>query len=327
MKQIRLVLALGMMLAFLSKHPQQIYADSTLVPDDDTFVRDGVGERDSNFNGDAEALHVTAEGFPFGVPVDIGYLRFNVASFNGSVVDTATLRLYGRYNAPGMSVAVFSTTSDDWNGGDVDLGDQTTLTFNNAPGQDLQLDSPVTSTGSPGWWDFTGPNLKTYVEDQLPDNGGNGYVTLRLVAVSTGIADIQSFEDRENGGGTGNVPRLVLVGEVTAVTLSSFTATPAGDEILIEWETASEHNLHGFNLYRAESPDGYTAGTYVQLNSELIQPKGDPHGAAYVFPDTGVVAGVRYYYWLEDVAVGGGSTIHGYVDAALAKIYLPLILR
>ena len=67
---------------------------------------------------------MTAEGFPLGVPVDIVYLRFDVSSFNGSIVDSATLRLYGQYNAPSMQIAVFSTDGDDCNGGGDGLGDQ-----------------------------------------------------------------------------------------------------------------------------------------------------------------------------------------------------------
>ena len=116
----------------------------------------------------------------------------------------------------------------------------------------------------------------------------------------------------------------------TAVTLSSFTASPGQDEILLEWETASEPNLQGFNLYRAETPGGIDTGSYVQLNDALIPGEGDPIlGASYSFPDGGVVAGVRYYYWLEDVPVGGVGTPHGPVDAALAghRYYLPLVLR
>jgi hypothetical protein len=117
----------------------------------------------------------------------------------------------------------------------------------------------------------------------------------------------------------------------TAVTLSSFTATPGDGEILIEWATASEQDLQGFNLYRAEkSPDGCGTGSYVQLNDTLIQPTQEPFGAEYVFPDQAVVAGVPYCYWLEDVVVGGVTHLHGPAEAALAaehKIYLPLIVR
>ncbi len=41
----------------------------------------------------------------------------------------------------------------------------------------------------------------------------------------------------------------------TAVELASFTATPQAQSILIEWETVSEIDNLGFNLYRATSPD------------------------------------------------------------------------
>ena len=95
-------------------------------------------------------------------------------------------------------------------------------------------------------------------------------------------------------------------------------------------ETASEPNLQGFNLYRAETPGGIDTGSHVQLNDALIPGEGDPIlGASYSFPDGEVAAGVHYYYWLEDVPVGGVGTPHGPVDAALAghRYYLPLVLR
>ncbi len=68
----------------------------------------------------------------------------------------------------------------------------------------------------------------------------------------------------------------------------------------------------GFNLYRAESPDG----PYVKLNEELIpsQAPGSPIGAVYVWLDSTVQMGRIYYYKLEDVDIYGYTTMHGPVE-------------
>jgi hypothetical protein len=105
----------------------------------------------------------------------------------------------------------------------------------------------------------------------------------------------------------------------SAVELASFAATAAGRAILLEWETASEVDNLGFNLYRAGSPDGPRA----QINGGLIPARmpGSPIGAAYQFLDGSVTPGITYYYWLEDVDVYGVATLHGPVSAKLGAVY------
>jgi len=68
---------------------------------------------------------------------------------------------------------------------------------------------------------------------------------------------------------------LILIAVITlvnvshtpaAVTLAWFTATGGDGEVLLEWETASEINNIGFNLWRNTSE----AGSYAKLNDSLI---------------------------------------------------------
>ena len=105
--------------------------------------------------------------------------------------------------------------------------------------------------------------------------------------------------------------RITNVGQISpdAVRLVSFTATPLIDGIRLDWETATEIDNLGFNLYRATSPNAEP----VRLNGTLIpsQAPGSPFGAHYTWLDQVVRRGVTYYYWLEDVDIHGFTTRHG----------------
>jgi hypothetical protein len=118
-----------------------------------------------------------------------------------------------------------------------------------------------------------------------------------------------------------------LIEEPTAIELISFTAEAAADHVTLAWETASEMDNEGFNIWRSETADGQ----YTKLNANLIPAQGNADtGASYEYTDADVVKGVTYYYQLEDVDIHGVSTFHGPVSATLSqirRIYLPLILK
>jgi len=118
---------------------------------------------------------------------------------------------------------------------------------------------------------------------------------------------------------------LVINGEVEDyrfsnpldVELASFTATPQAwaRSIRLDWETITEVDNLGFNLYRAESP----AGRQIRLNASLIpsQGPGSPIGFRYTFVDRTALAGRTYYYWLEAVDVHGTAASYGPVSATI----------
>jgi hypothetical protein len=111
----------------------------------------------------------------------------------------------------------------------------------------------------------------------------------------------------------------------TAVTLASFDVTPQDNAILVTWETASELDNVGFNLYRSETEEG----PYVQLNETLIPPQfpGEVMGGYYEWPDTDVQPGVTYFYKLEDIDVKGVSTLHGPVSTMVISAPAAVGLR
>ena len=99
----------------------------------------------------------------------------------------------------------------------------------------------------------------------------------------------------------------------TAITLVSFTAEASLGSVTLAWETGTEIDNAGFNLYRATAP----GGPYTKINDALIAATGDPvSGAGYSFLDKGLAPGT-YYYQLEDVDLNGVATLHGPVPATV----------
>jgi hypothetical protein len=104
----------------------------------------------------------------------------------------------------------------------------------------------------------------------------------------------------------------------TLITLAGFTAEPSSGAVTLKWQTESEIDNSGFNLYRAESK----SGTYTKINVTLIPAEGSPsEGASYSFVDSDVKNRRAYYYMLEDVDSSGATTRHGPVRALPLWLY------
>lgn len=115
--------------------------------------------------------------------------------------------------------------------------------------------------------------------------------------------------------GLGNQGELCVVTcSPLAVTLASFAATPQTDHVQVTWETVSEVNNAGFNLYRSLDGDWASAALLGFVPS---QAPGSTQGAVYAWQDFDVAAGQTVWYWLEDVDFGGTATRHGPVSATL----------
>jgi hypothetical protein len=94
----------------------------------------------------------------------------------------------------------------------------------------------------------------------------------------------------------------------TAISLISFTAKGSGNAVQVNWQTAQEVSNVGFNLYRADSPNG----SFTKINPSLIPALSfSATGKSYGFVDSNVVLGNLYYYKLEDIDIYGKRTMHG----------------
>jgi hypothetical protein len=89
-----------------------------------------------------------------------------------------------------------------------------------------------------------------------------------------------------------------------AVLLAGFEASAQPDHILVAWETVSELNNTGFNLYRSLSPSDQPA----LLGFTPSAAPGSNSGVAYRFQDFDVQPGLTYWYWLDAVDHSGAAT-------------------
>ena len=109
-----------------------------------------------------------------------------------------------------------------------------------------------------------------------------------------------------------NYVRCVTNAKPTVIELSSFTASPKTNKVVLQWSTESEIDNAGFNLYRSTTENG----EYIKINASLIPAKGSStQGASYEYVDNGLQNRKTYYYKLEDIDLNGTSTMHGPVSA------------
>lgn len=75
-------------------------------------------------------------------------------------------------------------------------------------------------------------------------------------------------------------------------------------ELTIHWQTESEDDIAGFNLYRADSP----GGDFIKINQSLITLNASKAGngqSEFRFVDSNVIRGRTYYYKLAIVYRSG----------------------
>ena len=133
-----------------------------------------------------------------------------------------------------------------------------------------------------------------------------GY-SLQLIGIGTQYSDFTWTDPIPHTPGSENT------GQTLPVELSSFTALFANEFVTIQWATASETDVIGFNIYRARE-DNYEDADKV--NMSLIPGHGTTtQPNEYSFTDvTADAYFTTYYYWLEAVNYGGTTDIYGSIQ-------------
>ncbi len=156
------------------------------------------------------------------------------------------------------------------------------------------------------------------------DTDNNGYasapgsttaVSAKTLTFATPIGDnsdfylawnysVTSSTTTSNAQGLG-IDNFQITGGVLPVRLASLAAVAAPGRVTVRWETASEADTLGFNLYRADA-----GGAWTQVNAAMIasQAPGSPSGYSYRYDDATAARGATYRYRLAAVGMDGGET-------------------
>lgn len=91
------------------------------------------------------------------------------------------------------------------------------------------------------------------------------------------------------------------------LTLTSFKTSCARSAILVMWTTDMERYTQGYNLYRSTTKSALGE----RLNTTMIPKNGGNGAGSYLFNDNHVQVGTTYFYTVEEIALNGGTTLHG----------------
>jgi hypothetical protein len=122
------------------------------------------------------------------------------------------------------------------------------------------------------------------------------------------VEDPGSFDPGGMHEDTATTPGIM--GPPTAVTLEYFQALARNDKVVLSWATVDEIYTFGFRLLRntTSDPAGATVVTPVLI------PGAGSGGQGYQFIDEQIQIGVRYWYWLQEVAYDGAAFLYGPVE-------------
>lgn len=156
--------------------------------------------------------------------------------------------------------------------------------------------------------------------------GSGGYIAYKAgsqwIELTEGVAPLNENEYRIIGTSIqfnpGSLGRgdLVFAGGTDnftlPVTLSSFSATFSNEnngQVAINWVTASEISLLGYNVLKSTSDDVNLA---TPINPSIIQGEGGSSTSTeYSFVDTDIEPNARYNYWLQSLDLDGTVSYFG----------------
>jgi uncharacterized repeat protein (TIGR01451 family) len=251
------------------------------------------------------------------------------------------MEAYARHPQAGSAINMISEIGlmgAGFNGDKVRIADD----FHNTANWERQAmlsstpDDPWVTTSIPvttGWHTFRvsriSPNTAGFMIDNALETTTSNVPTSNLPAFLMSFGSGNQFEVDwiRVRRWCGSEPAIVLEVEQnnpTAVTVSSFTGSSYLSTAQLEWETANEMGLVGFNLYRSQTLDGLKQ----MLNPDLLpaQYPDQMLGASYQFSEV-VEQGQRYYYWLELVRTDGNELMEPVIVATDYLIRLPLMVR
>lgn len=224
-----------------------------------------------------------------------------------------------------MTEALIGTSDSDWKN-----GERSARLRGHAESSMKMLENKENGIGDISFY-YRRYGTDTQVDWMVEYSTDNGVSWTQIGEDFTAPAsdDVQQFSEEVNASGDvririkrateeGDVNRRLNIDDILItdfddqalpVTLEWFKAEYVGNEAVLSWQTASETNNLGWNLYRADDSDE----PEMQLNAMLIEGAGTTSqttGYSYTDPYN-VVPGNTYYYWLESKDLDGSTELFG----------------
>jgi hypothetical protein len=158
--------------------------------------------------------------------------------------------------------------------------------------------SPLPRSGTSNIWDLG---------DLPPGFTTNIVIRGKVTKLALGTKRLLNTAEVFSDWGNRVVTLSTRVVGIIPVTLLDFRAVTVAGGVKLKWETATEFENLGFNLYRATS----VSGTRIKVNATLVAGSASSDGAAYKYVDAAAKPGKTYYYWLEEVAWNFKTTTYG----------------
>lgn len=183
-----------------------------------------------------------------------------------------------------------------------------------APGTEVTLDCGFAVTVCGAGWAYWFSNFKLYTCAPACTLVGTG---LSFTGLTPGTCYTWCFNTNFSGCGaaygfTMLCPYYIYDGPILPITLSSFTAYSAQNQIFVQWDTESESGAISYNVERASDA----------LNFESIgtvKATGSPATTAhYQFTDASALPGTNYYR-LRQINSDGSETISEVISCVLSS--------
>jgi len=144
-----------------------------------------------------------------------------------------------------------------------------------------------------------GRGRRPYLVELVPDASGRAEIGVPWRSVAEAIMIVR------NSAIEGRAARFRYSAQIDPLfpyDLSSFTALPSAGGITLQWSTALESDLLGWNVYRSSHP----TGPFVRVNPVTLPSGGDSDEETdYIYQDTAASGGHRYFFLVEGITLQG----------------------